>query len=257
VSDGSGDRRWRAYLALALAINGTAWSAILVRWAGVPGAASGFYRTFIAGLVLVPWWLLRRKERALHNRPLLLALAGGAFFALDLALYNTAVLRTNAAIAALLGNLTPIFVGFMTWMFLRRRPRAAFWIGLTLAIAGCGIIVGVDARRSHVQAGSVEGDVLALIASVFFAAYLMTTERVRRAMDTLTFNTVAISGSTVTLLIISAIHRHPLIGYSMRTWIALLALGLISQLGAYLGWSTPSGIFPRRLRRWASWLRFH
>ena len=114
-------RRVRAYLALLLAINGTAWSAILVRWAGAPGAPSGFYRTVVAALVLVPWRLMRRGDRRPDIRASLLALAGGAFFAFDLALYNTAVLRTRAATAALLGNLTPIFVGLMTWMYVVNR----------------------------------------------------------------------------------------------------------------------------------------
>ncbi len=225
--------RWRALGALLLAINGTAWSAIFVRWAGIPGAPSGFYRTLVAALVLVPWRLLHRGHPRPALRPALLALAGGAFFAADLALYNTAVLMTKAATAALLGNLTPIFVGLMTWLFFRRRPGVSFWTGLMMAIAGCAAIVGVDALRSQ-EPGSVAGDALALVAAVFFAVYLLTTERVRTAMDTLTFNTLAIVGSTLTLLVVCVIRHDPLGGYSTHTWMALLALGLVSQLGAYL-----------------------
>ncbi len=225
--------RWRAYLALLLAINGTGWSAIFVRWAGVPGASSAFYRTLIAALVLVPWRLLHRGRPVSGRRPVLLALAGGAFFAFDLALYNTAVLRTKAATAALLGNLTPMFVGLLTWIVFRRRPDAAFWTGLLLSTAGCAAIVGVDALRPHTP-DSLTGDMLGVGAAVFFAAYLLTTERVRTTMDTLTFNTIAIVGSAVTLLIISVLQGNPLSGYSARAWLALLALGLVSQLGAYL-----------------------
>jgi drug/metabolite transporter (DMT)-like permease len=224
---------WRAYLALLLAINGTAWSAILVRWAGVPGSAAGFYRTLVAAAVLVPWRLIDRRPAQASGRSVALALVGGALFALDLALYNTAVLQTKAAIAALLGNLTPVFVGLLTWLLFRRRPDAAFWTGLLLAILGCAAIVGIDAFRPD-AAASVGGDVLALTASVFFAAYLLTTERVRAVMDTLTFNTVAIVGSVVTLLVASILHGEPLSGYQPHTWIALLALGLVSQLAAYL-----------------------
>jgi drug/metabolite transporter (DMT)-like permease len=53
-------------------------------------------------------------------------------------------------------------------------------------------------------------------------------------MDTLTFNTVAIVGSVATLLVASILHGDPLSGYQPHTWMALLALGLVSQLGAYL-----------------------
>ena len=228
------DRRWLAYAALAAAIFGMAWSALFVRWAGVPALAAAFYRVLIAGLVLIPWRLLHRPSRFGSSRAVNLALLGGAFFAGDLALFNSAVLRTSAANAVLLGNNAPIVVGLGTWLFMRRRPGAAFWTGLALALAGCAYIVVSDAahpgRATH---GSTAGDLLALTAAVFWAAYMLTTEHVRAEMDTLTFNTVAIAGSVATLLLACAVLRVPLWGYSGRTWAALLALGFISQLAAY------------------------
>src|SRR6185369_15612289 len=57
--------------------------------------------------------------------------------------------------------------------------------------------------------------------------------RVRRAMDTLTFNTLAIPGSITTLLIVCLALRLPLGGYPVRAWLALLGLGLVSKLTAY------------------------
>jgi drug/metabolite transporter (DMT)-like permease len=50
----------------------------------------------------------------------------------------------------------------------------------------------------------VTGDLLALTAAVFFAGYLMTTERVRGHVDTLTFSTFAVLGSVVTLFAVCA-----------------------------------------------------
>lgn len=222
-----------AYLALAAAVGGITWSAIFVRWAGIPGAASAFYRVVIAAAVLIPWWLVRGPRRPVSARAAAVAVAGGVFFALDLALWNTAVLRTQAAIASILGNNTPVFVGIMSWLVFKRRPRASFWIGLALALGGCLVILSADLRRAADGAGSLTGDLLALVASVFFAGYLVTTERVRRAMDTLTFNTLSICGSAATLLAVCLLFDLPLTGYAARTWWALAGLGLVSQLGAY------------------------
>jgi drug/metabolite transporter (DMT)-like permease len=228
------DSSWRAYMALALTVAGIAWSAIFVRWAGVPGTASGLYRVLIAAAVLVPWRLTRRATRPVDRRVALLAMAGGAFFAFDLALWNTAVLRTQAAIASLLGNNTPIVVGLASWWIFKRRPPGAFWAGLMLSVAGCVLIVVAESGREASGAPhSLSGDVLALVASVFFAAYLITTERIRERMDTLTFSTLAITGSVVALLVMCLALDVPLTGYPARTWGALLALGLVSQLGAY------------------------
>lgn len=223
----------RAYVALAVAIGGIAWSAILVRWAGVPGPVSAFYRVLIAGVVLVTWRGIRGGTRPVAPREAWIAVAGGVFFALDLALWNTAVLKTQAAVATILGNNTPIFVGIMSWVVLHRRPRAAFWSGLTLSLAGCLLIISANLNPATATRGSVIGDLLALAASVFFAAYLIVTERVRQSMDTLTFNALAIAGSVGALLVIALALRLPLTGFPPRTWLALAGLGLISQLVAY------------------------
>jgi drug/metabolite transporter (DMT)-like permease len=81
-------------------------------------------------------------------------------------------------------------------------------------------------------------------AALFFAAYLLATEHVREEMDTITFSTIAIVGSVLTLLVVCAVLDAPLSGFSTRTWLALLGLGLISQLGAYLGLAYALGHLP-------------
>jgi len=259
-----GDSRLRAYAALAAAVGGVTWSAIFVRWAGTPGPVSAFYRVLIAAAILIPWRLSvtpaprhaaksqdaapsrdtsasRQTRPSRHvpasrmdpKRARLIALAGGVFFALDLALWNTAVMTTQAAIASLLGNLTPVFVGLLSWIVLARRPRRSFWVGVVLSLIGCILLVSAHLDASVTAARTLIGDAIAILASAFFAGYLLTTERARVAMDTLTFNTLAIIGSVVTLSTICLAFGLPLTGYPSRTWLALAGLGLISQLGAY------------------------
>jgi drug/metabolite transporter (DMT)-like permease len=222
-----------------LAVGGVTWSAIFVRWAGTPGPVSALYRILIAAAVLIPWRLAvtpkprdTSASRLDPRRARWIAVAGGVFFALDLALWNTAVMKTQAAIASLLGNLTPVFVGLLSWIVLSRRPHRSFWAGLVLSLIGCLLIVSAHLDAT-VATGALVGDALAIVACIFFAAYLLTTERVRVAMDTLTFNTLAIVGSLVTLSVICVALGFPLTGYPSRTWLALAGLGLISQLGAY------------------------
>jgi drug/metabolite transporter (DMT)-like permease len=230
-----------AYGALAFAVLGVTWSAIFIRWAAVPGPSSAFYRVSIAAAVLVPCWAagvaaspeFRSTVRRANPRAGLIAAIGGAFFALDLALYNTAVLRTTATSATLLGNHAPIFVGIGTWLVFGRRPGRSFWVGLALALAGAAIVVADNAGRRTPGEGDAVGDILALAASVFFAAYLLTTERMREQLNTFTFSTAAIVGSVLTLLVVCLALEVPLSGFSTRTWGALLGLGLISQLAAY------------------------
>jgi drug/metabolite transporter (DMT)-like permease len=216
---------------------------------------SAFYRVLVAGAVLVPWRLLsgigkkgdnRHYSRIKGTTANWIAILGGVFFALDIALWNTSVMHTGAAVASILGNNTPVFVGILSWLVLHKRPRATFWIGLSLSVAGCLAIMLGPAHAGSAPI-TLYGNLMAIAASLFFAAYLVTTERVRRDLDTLTFNALAIGGSIATLLIVCLVMRLPLTGYPPRAWAALVALGLVSQLAAYYALVYALGHLPATL----------
>jgi drug/metabolite transporter (DMT)-like permease len=232
------------YLALLAGIVCISWSAIFVRWTDIPGPASAFYRMLIPAIVLLPTWLFDRAAPRVDWRTLAIIAVGGIFFACDLALYNTSILRTSAANATLLGNDTPIFVGIFTWVFLKRRPGAAFWLGLVLAIAGSLVIVWSDLAR-HVKLGA--GDAMAVGAAACFAVYLMATERVRATTSTLVFLRLAIVSSALFLLVFNLAFHISLKIPAGHSWEALLGLGLVSQLGGYLALTYALGHLPATL----------
>ena len=113
-----------------------------------------------------------------------------------------------------------------------------------LALSGSATVVIGSVGKHGNAAGDLVGDFMALGAAVFFAGYLLATEHVREGMDTLTFSTLAIVSSVATLLIVCLAMDAPLSGFSKTTWAALLGLGLISQLGAYLGLAYALGHLP-------------
>ncbi len=235
------ESRLAAYLALVAGIVCIAWSAIFVRWTDIPGPASAFYRMLIPAVVLLPTFATNRKRERLTGRTWMIIGLGGLFFALDLALYNTAILRTSAANATLLGNNTPIVVGLLTWMVFRRRPQPAFWLGLILAIGGSMVILWGDLAR-HALFGV--GDVMALGAAACFAVYLLATEQVRTTTSTLTFLRLSMIATTLVLLLLNSAMGISLRVPHRHTWWALLGLGLVSQLGGYLALTYALGHLP-------------
>ena len=233
-------KKW-SYLALLVGILCIAWSAIFVRWTSIPGPASAFYRLLIPCVALLPTWLIRSSRQKLSFRSYAIIAVGGFFFALDLAFYNTSILQTNAANSTLLGNNTPIFVGLLTWLIFRRRPHSSFWIGLALAVTGSMVILGADLSK-HAKFGL--GDAMALAAAACFAVYLLATEEVRSHIGTLQFLRLAILSSTVCMFIFALILRVPLSVHDHRSILALLGLGLVSQLGGYLALTYAMGHLP-------------
>jgi len=233
-------KKW-PYAALVAGIVCIAWSAIFVRWTSIPGPASAFYRLLIPAIVLLPTWLIPGKSQKLSLRSYAIIAIGGFFFALDLTFYNSSILQTNAANATLLGNNTPIVVGLLTWLVFRRRPKASFWTGLALALTGSLVIMGHDFAK-HAQFGV--GDAMALAAAACFAVYLMATEEVRSHTGTLEFLRLAILSSTIFMFLFTSILRVPLNIPDRRSILALVGLGLVSQLGGYLALTYALGHLP-------------
>jgi drug/metabolite transporter (DMT)-like permease len=230
-----------AYLALVVGIVCIAWSAIFVRWTDIPGPASAFYRMLIPAVALLPTFLFDREGTHLNGRMLAIIAVGGLFFALDLALYNTSILKTSAANATLLGNNTPIVVGLLSWLIFRKRPSSAFWLGLLLAVSGSLVILWADLGKLT-RLGV--GDLMALGAAACFAVYLLATERVRTSTSTLGFLRLAMISSTVALFLINKVLGISLHVPHGRTLWAVLGLGLISQLGGYLALTYALGHLP-------------
>ena len=240
------------YLALAAAVVAIGWSAIFVRWAGIPGTASAFYRVLIAALVLLPWRAAHKPAGARRQTPTrrsyMLAIAAGIFFALDLAFFNTAVMRSSAATTSLLGSNAPVFVGLGSWFLLGKRPHRMFWAGLAASMCGIILMIWAGAAAAASRPGAAPhdlvGDLMAIAAALTFAGYILAVSKARDSMDTLTLNSIAMAASTATLLPICIAIGAPLWGYGSGTWLALLWLGLISQLGAYLGIAFALGHLP-------------
>lgn len=240
----SASTRWRAYVALAIGVICITWSAILARWAAIPGTSSAFYRVLIATLILAPFWLHRQRV-APALRPskhaIWIGILGGVMFAGDLGMYNTSVMLTSATNATLLGNNAPLWVALGAWIFFRQRPSVMYWIGLVLALVGTVAIVGSDMIKHPTFS---LGDFFAFAAAVCFAGYLLAVERVRASTDTLTLLMITISASTVTLFIIALITHAPLQGFSLTTWGSLIALGLVSQVCGYVALTYALGHLP-------------
>lgn len=235
--------RGRVYAMLALGIVSIGLSAIFVKWAQVPGTVSAFWRVAIAAAVLgVPFWRnVRRGTVVRERRYWLIAIAAGAFFVADIGVWNTSLFMTSAANATLLGNDAPILVGLGALILFHERLGLSYWIGLVLALIGMGVIVGRDVLGGSGFGG---GDLLAMAAGCFYAAYLLATQTIRAKMDTLSTLWVAGATGAMLLLVFNVVAGRALWGFTPRDYAALLGLGLISQVVGWLAINYALGYLP-------------
>ena len=85
---------------------------------------------------------------------------------------------------------------------------------------------------------------MALAAAACFAVYLLATEELRAHINTLDFLRLATVSSAASLFLITLILRVPLGVPDRRSMLALLGLGLVSQLGGYLALTYALGHLP-------------
>lgn len=235
------NRIW-AYLALGAGILSLGMTAMFVRWANAPGAVTGFYRLSIATALTAPLFIHRRRAKGrVPSRHVLIPLLGGLFAAGDFALWNTSALYTTASNATLLGNTAPLWVALAAMLFFRERLRLDFWLGLALALTGAVFIVGRDFLL-HPSLGL--GDLMACGAAVFYAAYMLTTQRGRANLDVFTYWWLASLSASIGLMVISLVMGYSLTGYPTQSWIVFLATAVVSQIIGYMSISYALGHLP-------------
>jgi drug/metabolite transporter (DMT)-like permease len=219
-----------AWIALLFGVVCIGFSAIFVKLADVPGSVSTFYRLLFASAAILPLWMWKGMKIP-GRSDLGLILIGASFFALDLFLWNTAILMTTAATATLLANNAPLWVGLISFLIFREKLGRKFWIGLAIALAGLNVLVGLEVW-SGMQMN--RGDLLSLVAGFFYALYILYTMEVRKRVDTVTFMTFSAVMMTLLLLVVNIISGNPFTGFTTSTWLALAGMGLISHFGGWL-----------------------
>ena len=240
MSTVSTQNRRRAYLVLAFSLIGMGFSGIFVSLAGAPGAVSAFYRMAVAAVVLtIPYFHGVRQTGRPGRREVLIALLAGLFFAGDLFFWNTGILISGATNPTLMGNTAPIWVGIGAMLFFGERPGRMFWVGLMVAISGAAVILGVDALND-VGLGTFFG----ILSGMFYSGYFLVVQRSRQRLNTLTSFWLSAVGSAHHVGLNAWGFGQPLTGYSNMTYLYMIALSLVVQVGGQMGVSYALGYLP-------------
>lgn len=220
------------YLALAAGVLCISFTAIFTKWAAMPGPVAAAWRMLVATIVLaIPFSREARRWTDRERAGVKWGVMGGLWFAINLGLLNSALMLTSAANATLLDNTAPIWVGLGALLLFKEKLGLRYWIGLALALAGAAVVTGFNPSAGfRLQ----PGDALAFVGALFYAGYLLNTQRARRNLSALSYVWLICATATVALFTISFVMRLPLTGYPLQSWLSIVAVGVISQVGGWL-----------------------
>lgn len=217
--------------ALMIGATGIGLAPILVRLSETGPVATAFYRLALAQPII--WFLLKRETPADENkhidrRDLWLAAIAGLFFTADLSIWHWSLRLTTVANSTFVTNLTPFFVTIAAWLLYRERVTQRLMLGMLVAFAGGFLMI---AESLHLDHHFLIGDLLALLAAIFYSGYLLVVKRLRRGRST--WYVMAWTGmfAAPTMFLISAATHESLLPKTLFGWGIVAALALISQIG--------------------------
>lgn len=162
---------------------------IMVKLSPLGPQGSVFWRLAFAVPFLLLWTFMELRHRSVRGgtseaaapRPWLWMVLAGMLFAADLITWHAGIVRTSAANATMLANLTPVVVVLVTWVTTRKLPHGLFLTAVAIALVGSGLMSGGTPGQTPEQ---LTGDILSALTSVWYAAYILVTARVRGSVGT-------------------------------------------------------------------------
>jgi drug/metabolite transporter (DMT)-like permease len=218
-----------AFPALILAnlfLAGGPWLVRLAQDVGHVGPVSAaFWRLALAVPVLAILAARQNRGEPLPRWAIVATVAaGGVFFAADLAAWHAGILITKLANATLFGNFASFLFTIYGFILLRRAPSRGQAFAFLLAAVGTALLLGSSYELS---AEHVAGDLLALLAGVFYAFYLVAVDRARRDVKPWPVLLIASAAGTLPLLVTAFILGETIMPQS---WWPVIILSISSQL---------------------------
>lgn len=177
-----------AALVFGALIVGTA--PIFVRYSDVGAGATAFWRLALAGLVLLPFLLHQKhhKQGALIRGNWTTLIVAGFCFALDMWVWNAAIMMIPVAKATLFVGIAPIHVALYTVLVLKQKLRPLVAFCIILAIAGAAFLASpafLSEPDPHLSGSPIIGHMLAILGGVAYAGYVIAVARSRAHLGTL------------------------------------------------------------------------
>jgi len=218
---------------------------IFVKTVNANGIIVGFYRMLFAGVMLtIPaLYEMRKKPATGSSKPNWgWALMGSLVYAVNIALWCTALNFTTASAVTLLDTTAPVWVGLFGWLFLGKKNPGSYWLGLAITLVGAAMTVGFNSLGiGNVQ---FKGNMIALASGFSYAAYIIFTRRARETVSAVKYSWLVGVVGAAALFIVSAISgllNDPL---PLRNYLLIALMALTSQVVAWVLVNHALGVLP-------------
>ncbi len=137
---------------------------------------AGFWRFFIASLIITPFFLRERHTPSAWKQLLIPSLIG----ALNVPLYFLGIKTTTANSATLIYTAAPLTTAILSYFLIRERNSVSKWIGIFLGLIGVSIIVFLPlVEQGKAMTGDIHGNLLMVSGMLSWTIYAIISRKLR------------------------------------------------------------------------------
>lgn len=216
---------------IVIGVIGISLSSIFVKYSQAPSAVTAAFRLLWTVLLMTPATLGKREIRAefkaISRRNLGLSILSGIFLALHFWTWFESLQHTSVASSTTIVCTEVVWVSLGYWLLMKGKLQGKAVIAIAVTLLGSAVITLTD---SQAQGAHLYGDVLALLAAVAVAVYVLIGKAVRSDLSTTVYTYVVYTACAVVLVLISALQGQKLFAYGESALIVGLLLAVFSTI---------------------------
>ena len=208
---------------IVVGVIGISLSSIFVKWSEAPSAVTAASRLLWTVILMTPVVLGKRSVRAelkgCSRRTIILSVLSGLFLAIHFVVWFESLLHTSVASSTVIVCTEVIWVSLGYWLFMKGKISVKAVGAILITLIGSVMIAYADSGSgSHLY-----GDVLALVAAVAVAVYMLLGRMVRENTSTAVYTYLVYTACAAILVIVCMVQGKDMLGYGWSP----VAMGLL------------------------------
>ncbi|MCI9559589.1 DMT family transporter [Candidatus Ventrimonas sp. KK005] len=212
-------------------ITGISLSAIFVKYSQAPSAVTATYRLLWTILLLSPvaWGVKVRRRELLKTPKKTVVLCGisGIFLAFHFFTWFESLKHTTVASSTTIVCTEVIWVALGYCLFLKGKLTVKAVAAIIITLMGSLLVAYSDSGAGQ---GHLYGDILALLAAIFVAAYTLIGRVARTTLSTTAYTYIVYLFSAATLVALTMFQGYSFRGYGVNAVVVGFLLAVFSTI---------------------------
>ena len=216
---------------IVIGIIGISLSSIFVKYSTAPSAVTATFRLLWTVLLMTPVVLGKKDIRMelchVSKKTVLLSILSGIFLAIHFAVWFESLKHTSVASSTTIVCTEVIWVSLGFCLFMKGKLSGKAITTIAVTFAGSMLIAYSDSFSGDTH---LYGDILALIAAIAVAVYMLLGRVVRESVSTSVYTYIVYTACAMTLLLMCLVQGHGIFHYGASAIIVGFLLAIFSTI---------------------------